>query len=275
MNSNNALTKLQAAVAVSVVRVDKADTERIISDGFNDFSNTMAFAYENLSSTDMLEAKYGGNIFEKPLSLYEKISACTTEMLLAIETKKNDRLEYALITGNDLDSVCSHKADRSFKVRRALINGAYITEPHIKAAQEKRNMLVCKCDAMEAQLCRTMSAINLLPEAERVKLASIVEEANTDFDLLNAETTESEIALTELFKEAQLYEREYGFTLDATTGKKIFPKESTYNDWYSSIVKVGRTALTEFKKYESMYGLDSVIPLPEIKKASKVLGLSK
>lgn len=268
----SALQMLQNVVAKTVIAVDVKDTKRILDEGFEAVSNEFAFAYDNLSESDMLRLKDGDNLFEPALSTYAKIQMAVGEMIAAKQMRIDDKIRYAALTGHDLDSKTYHEADATIKVRKAIIDGHYIAEPLVRKAQEVRNICRIDYDAMRAGLSQTLVIVKTLPTVEQEKLKPIVDNAYMELENKKQELSSADAFVVELLAEAKNLEKEYAFTFDET-GKRVYNKDSEFNKWYGANLKLGRTAITEFKKFEKIYGIDKVVNLGDIDKARRVLGL--
>ena len=269
----NALMKLQGAVAKAVVKCDKLDTQRILDEGFEDFSNAM-LALCDVPKDLMEQAKLGDNIYSQPLALYSKIQHLASEMVKVKELKAGDFIRYAKLTGHSLQSVIDHKADSSRRVSKAIINGEYISTPLIKQARDARECAIIARDTYEMQLNQAIHQISLLPVNEQKKHNTTISDALLELDNLKIEAFNCEDDLLDLVSEAKEIEKEYSYSFDAN-GKKVFTKDSEFNKLYSSIIKEGRTSLTEFARFRKLGGIEQVIPLYEVDKACKTFGVGK
>lgn len=267
------IMKLQEAVAVSVKKSEKQVVEKIISDGFCEFSDAM-LALECFKTDTLLAAKEGENIYSQPLALYSKIVQATKEMELVRQMRETDKLRYAHLTGFDLDSVVAHKADTSRKVRRATVGETYITQPTIRVEQERRNALRQQYDAGMAVVSRIINTAKDLVDKEKAKLMPLISEAKHELALVREDLDNAEESIKSMFEEVHGLEKEYAYSI--IDGKKIYSKESEYNKWYSQTLKEGRTAITEFmSNFKDMHGIDSIIPKDQLVKAVCAFGMSK
>jgi hypothetical protein len=202
------------------------------------------------------------------MALYSRIKHLACEMVKVKELRNGDLIRYALLTGHTLQSVVDHKADANRRVSKAV----GIHTPLIKDARDKRELAVIAKDTYEMQLNMVMAQISALPIKEQAKHNSTLVEAHTEIELLINDVLNCDEHLLDLVEEAKNLEREYSYSFDKD-GRKVYPKDSEYNREYSSIIKEGRTSLTEFARFRKLGGIESIISLADVDKSAKLFGI--
>lgn len=254
------LNELMAAVATACIASEEAEISSIITEGQDAFDQEM----KSLASTPkdlLLLAKGDGNIYSPAIQIYTRISAAMAEMIDLKHGRTTAAKEYEEYTGFTLESVLAHNADKSMRPQRS----KSVICPILTDLRKKREEFYLSCENQKLQLKVAEHKIKHLVESEQQKVMPLLEEARLELNNKEMELSAVSKEIAEITEYCKVLEDEYGYSLN-DKGEKVYNK-SEYSEMHRAAIKAGRIALAEFKRFEKLSGIESVIPSREISKA--------